>query len=369
MADETSAWEGVEIVPDKPRVPNQPIGRRRPEEERTLNAAKILAGLSGEKEQHAVRFKDLERMEQELLSRLAPSQQNVASVISKQIRSQFAAINTESKALVNEFNELFDIAQEDIDALGTEVDAEFDIFETALNGNSASIAILSASIDGVKAVWGIRTNVNGHVSGISLISSAVDGGAQTDFIIIDSSLRVVNTSGVGNYTPFAVYPTGRTVDGAFVPAGVHAEDLYVTRGNIAELAVDTVRIKGNAVTIPSVNTRTNIIYGNGVWRRLNIITLTMDYSGYVLILWNGWHGYTGVDLGVGFQHNIRLNLDYSVAFERGGIAITDYPTLAWSGYVTAGVHTVEIEWKGASPSGGADISIGNRTLSVYGVKK
>lgn len=393
MDDETSAWEGVEIAPDKPRIPNQPVGRRRPEEERTLNAAKILAGLAGEKEQHAVRFKDLERMEQELLSRLSPSQRFVADAIGKQIRSQFAAINTESKALVSDFNELFDIAKEDLEALGTEVDAEFDIFETALNGNSASIAILSASIDGVKAVWGIRTNVNGHVSGISLISSAVDGGAQTDFLIIDSSLRVVNTSGVGGYTPFAVYPTGRYVDGAFVPAGVHAEDLYVTRANIADLAVDnakianaaittakigdaeitnakigtaevgTLTIDGNAVTIPTSGT-SSIIFGNNAWQSMVNIAISLPVQSDVLLFWSIEQGYSGTIPTWGYQlRSASLGTIYD---EREGMTFgNDQPSGQWLLLdQSAGSFSAQLRWKGQN----GDIS-GKGTLTVLVVQR
>ena len=249
MSDPLNPWFGIEQASEPPKVATEHVDRRRPVEERTLRAAEVLAGFRGDQLDHAVRFRDLERFQDSILTRAIPAQEAITGELTRQIEAQTAAIDGESRALVKKFNDLFDAAAQDIDSLGEVVDANYEVYQTFLDEDYASIETFVGSIDGIQNTWAIRATVNGHVSGLSFMQEAIDGGAQSDFTIIDASLRVVNTSDVESpYTPFAVYPSGRTVNGAFVPAGVHAQDLYVTRANIADLAVDNARIATAAIS-------------------------------------------------------------------------------------------------------------------------
>jgi len=123
---------------------------------------------------------------------------------------------------------------------------------TELNGLETTVTTLSGSVDGIEGVHAIRINNNGHISGFGLISSIRDGLPVSDFIISDASFRVVNSAGAGNYTPFAVYPTTRTVDGVVVPAGVYAQDMFITRANITDAAINTAKIADAAITTAKI---------------------------------------------------------------------------------------------------------------------
>lgn len=258
MADESNPWEGVALVPEKPRAAQPPVERRSPLDERTLNQAEVLAGLRGDKSEHAVRFKDLEKIKREISKDAASfvingSGSGPLGSIGEQLAAQFAAIDTESKSLLADYNKLFDQALQGIDTLGQEVEGTFDTFETTLNGNTTAISSMTVSIDGVKAQYGIRVNNNGHISGFGLLSQLINGQPTSDFIINDASFRIVNSSGVGDFTPFAVYPTERTVDGVTVPPGVYAQDLYVTNANIASLKADKIDTRNLTVKDASGN--------------------------------------------------------------------------------------------------------------------
>ncbi|WPZ30761.1 hypothetical protein T8A63_07300 [Sulfitobacter sp. OXR-159] len=343
MADESNPWQGVALVPEQPRATQPPVERRSPLDERTLNQAEVLAGLRGDKSEHAVRFKDLENLKREVAKEVAgvgkygDTGSGRTGSVGEQIAAQFAAIDTESKALLKDYNKLFDQAMEGIETLGTEVDGKFDTFQTELDGNSTAISSLIVSVDGVKAQYGIRINNNGHISGFGLLSRLINGQPVSDFIINDATFRIVNSSGQGNFTPFAVYPTGRYVGGEYIPAGVHAQDLYVTNANIGDaqidtakikdLSVDTLKIAGNAVTGASYTKRTTSLAGNGSLRPAisGAVDIPPNTYGDVVVVCSLAQGYTSGPKTWGF----RLETQYGLIIERFNMeAINDYPTIS-----------------------------------------
>lgn len=367
MSDESQPWQGVPLVPEQPRAPQAPVERRSPLDERTLNQAEVLAGLRGDKSEHAVRFKDLENLRQEVAKEVtnfsiggAGSRQ--PGTIGERIAAQFAAIDAESKALLADYNKLFEQAMEGIDTLGEEVDGQFQTFQTELDGNSTAISSLIVSVDGVKAQYGIRINNNGHISGFGLLSRLINGQPVSDFIINDASLRVVNSSGQGNYTPFAVYPSGRYVNGAYIPAGVHAQDLYVTNANIGDaqidnakikdLSVDTIKIAGEAVTAPSYSKLTSERVGNGSFQA--VLSGGIDIPGNtradILITASLAQGYVGGTPTWGF----KIDTQFGNVLQRTGMtAVNDYPTIsAITSYNNTNSYDVTVvcvlEWLGGS---------------------
>ncbi len=284
MAD-LNPWEGVSIPGQQAAAPTPGPDRNTPLDNRAIRNMEILSGQAGEKPDHAVRFKDIEAIEARLFDVLQRNSGIFNAALARRIASQFEAIDMESKAVVGNINSSFEqleglvatFTQTFTDALDTtnvniatnyytiaQTDTAIAALETAvdsqIDGLSTSVSTLSSSVDGIEGVHAIRIDNNGYISGYGLISSLRDGLPTSDFIISDASFRVVNSAGAGNYTPFAVYPTTRTVDGVVVPAGVYAENLYVTRANvsdaainsakIAELGVETLNIADNAVTVP-----------------------------------------------------------------------------------------------------------------------
>lgn len=112
-----------------------------------------------------------------------------------------------------------------------------------INGLTTSVQTLTNTTNGIDGVYGVKVNNNGHVSGFGLISSLRSGVAVSDFIVSDASFKLVNTSGQGEYTPFAVYPTSRVVDGVTVPAGVYINQAYITSANIKTLNGDVIKAR------------------------------------------------------------------------------------------------------------------------------
>lgn len=437
MVDDLTPWAGYSQLSEADKTRPVPVERRRPQEEQALRAAEVLAGLRGDDLDKAVTFRDLERFKESTMGRLVEEQIGADGAIGKVLKSQFAAIDTESRALVDKFNKTFDDITDEVSRLDA-ADADLSItfteqignvtadleqnyytiagtnnaiaavqtllessigsvsanlsanyytrastdsaiatavntLSTTVNGNTASITSLSASIDGVEATYGVRINNNGHISGFSLISQAVAGGAQSDFIIVDSSFRVVNTSGAGSYTPLAVYPTGRTVDGTFVPAGVHAQDLYVTRANIANLAVDTAKIKdlavdtikvaGRAITAP-YSTNGPAMTGNNTWIPAGSIPMWLKGGElcYIVLTWyfdQGYATYPGPTWGFRLKENgtvfkTREGMTLGTDYASGVIQTSEFTVLPSSQNGNTRLFVYALDWKGSNSDISAD---------------
>lgn len=444
MVDDVNPWEGVSIPAEQPRRPKPKIERRDPVAERTLNNAEVLAGTRGEKLDHAVRFRDLEKLRETLQGVIAKTNDMFEGDLSAKIKGQFAAIDAESQALVAELDDAFDNIRselEDLDqltadltvyvddeladnlayiqqnyytqtwvdqtlaALETDIESEFDdtyahlnqtyytksqthsaisadtaTMQTTVNGHTATLTTLGQSVDGIETVWGVENDINGHVTGVGLISKLVEGDPVSDFIIRDSSLRVVNSQGDGDYTPFAVYPTGRTVGGVYIPPGVHAKELWVNNANIAnaaidaakirdlsvitakiaDLSVDTLKVAGEAITVPTASTG-QVRTGNDTWQIGATGTVNMPDFGRLLVFWSLEQGYAGPS-----QWAFRIKVNGTIMFERSYMdAINDYPSgthMFTNGF--SGAQNVVFEWKGL------DANISSRCyLSLLGRMK
>lgn len=291
--------------------------------------------------------------------------------IASSIATLQAQLNTTNATLQNSY---YTIAQTN-SAIATAQTS----LQTQINGLSTSLTVLQEATDGIEAVYGVRVNNNGHVSGFGLISSLRDGQPTSDFIVSDASLRLVNSQGQGNFTPFAVFPTGRWVDGVFVPAGVHAQNLFVTRANIADAAinsakiadasVETLKIGPNAVTVPVAEERWDTIVGQGQWSTgVSSVGFTLPIASRVVMLWTGVNNYTPYQqqaVGVRFVHNgtwvIASRLTNSGI---SGLA-TDWPTFSTSVVLAAGSHWIQVDWWG----GNSNLRLGQRSLFVMGAMR
>lgn len=352
-------WAGVQIERDAPPMRDMGIDRRGPVDERTLDKVEVLSGARGPKLDHAVRFRDLDVIFGDLQRTMRDLSAPVFGDLSRQIQGQFQAIDSESKALLQFFNDAFDRTGENIETVKTEL-------ETTQDGLSTSITQLQQTANGIDAVYGIRINNNGHVSGFGLISQLRNGQPVSDFIISDASFRIVNSSGAGNYTPFAVYPTGRIVDGHAVPAGVHAQDLYVTRANISVAAIDTARIANAAITNAKIGnlevdtikiadgaiSKVAVAQANGIFATANV---SLSHSGTVSAVASFVQG-TGKN-----GHIWRLYIAGQQVASAAPIEGTT-GTLTGGRFLSAGNHTCYIQ---CDTSGGDAAA----AITVFGLMK
>lgn len=148
---------------------------------------------------------------------------------------------------------------------------------TVLNGNVATVQQHAQSINGIEAQWTIKTDVNGHVAGIGLMND----GKSSSFVV-NATDFVVARPGYADRVPFQINSSGIFFNGtvsfandagkldgvagstvvANAAAGASAGSAigYWVRPNTTlidgnkiytgDAYVDTLQIKGNAVTVP-----------------------------------------------------------------------------------------------------------------------
>jgi len=106
----------------------------------------------------------------------------------------------------------------------------------------------------------VKIDTNGYVSGFGLASTANNANPFSEFIIRADKFSVASPSGPGiaPVVPFIVNTTTETINGVSVPPGAYMDAAYIKNGTIVaakigNLEVNTLKIKGKAVTIPVSN--------------------------------------------------------------------------------------------------------------------
>lgn len=125
--------------------------------------------------------------------------------------------------------------------------------------------------------------------------------------------------------------------------------LIVRTANIQDLAVDTLRIKDNAVTIPVTSTGATLI-GDGTFKLAAYIDFAIPYGGDVLFIWNFRQGYSTFP-GPTWAFQLRYGVYGAIIDERLPMgATTDYPT---GSYLLKNVgasngQSFSLHWRGSS---------------------
>ena len=120
--------------------------------------------------------------------------------------------------------------------------SRIDTVSTTVDGHTSSIQTQQQSINGLNAQYTVKVDVGGRVSGFGLASSST----QSDFAVRADKFYIAPPEGTGKGdAPFIVTTTPQVIDGVTVPAGT-----YINAAYIAKASIDTLHIKGNAVTVP-----------------------------------------------------------------------------------------------------------------------
>ena len=142
-----------------------------------------------------------------------------------------------------------------------------------------TLATTVAGPNGATAQYTVKTDANGYVAGFGLSNTSnTAGGATSEFIIVADkfSIAPVNTSNTDNDgSPFFHRTTSTIINGETIPAGTYMKDAYIHNAS-----VNTLKIAGNAVTVPVsaftagtfTNTQTNL------WQSAQSISLTTSGS-------------------------------------------------------------------------------------------
>lgn len=179
-----------------------------------------------------------------------------------------------------------------------------------LKTQTATIQQQAQTIDGIQAKWTVKINNNGYAAGFGLISTPNNGAIVSAFMV-DADAFVVGKAGT-NIKPIVSVSGGQTVEGIYYPESgtylntawiskasigtAHINDAainsakiqdgaitnakignaqittakigdgQITSAKIGVAEVDTLRIKGNAVTVPYAYTDTTSVNQNSLVR-------------------------------------------------------------------------------------------------------
>lgn len=252
-----------------------------------VNANSILtAALNGERQKNQAES-DLSFARQELsshaeagllseasarLTLAATVGQNEAALISEQqVRAtQTEALSQRIDTLVASSGGANALVQDEALARATADAAQASAIQTVQarldTGDYAAVKTeSSASVNKLGVLEGrntVKLDVNGYVSG----TESVNNGTVSSFTILADKFLVARPDASG--TPVAMF--GATVLNGVNTVGINGNllvegSVIITRANIVDLAVDTLQIAGNAVTLPVAAEQTvsvNLGYGN-----------------------------------------------------------------------------------------------------------
>jgi predicted phage tail protein len=109
-----------------------------------------------------------------------------------------------------------------------------------------NFAASATALGNLQGQWTVKLDNNGNVSGFGLASTSPNGVPHSKFAVAANQFSIAPPSGGTGVVPFQAFTTNTTINGAFVPAGV-----YITDAFIRSAQIDTLKIAGNAVTVPS----------------------------------------------------------------------------------------------------------------------
>ena len=159
------------------------------------------------------------------------------------------------------------------------------------NTNTVTLQQQAEVIDGIQAKWTVKINNNGYAAGFGLISTPNNGAIVSAFMV-DADAFVVGKAGT-NIKPIVSVSGGQTVEGIYYPesgtylntawiskasigtahigdsaitsakiqngaiTNAKIENGAITNAKIGVAEIDTLRIRGRAVTVPYYYTDTN----------------------------------------------------------------------------------------------------------------
>lgn len=118
------------------------------------------------------------------------------------------------------------------------------------NFNSSGISIetnatvTASNVSGLQGQYTVKIDNNGYVTGFGLASTAVNGTPFSDFIVRADRFSISNPSGpsIAPRTPFIVTTTSSVLNGVSVPAGVYIDSAAIQNGSIVNAKIGNATI-------------------------------------------------------------------------------------------------------------------------------
>lgn len=290
---------------------------------------------------------------------------STVSALSSSVSTQFAQVNKNISAVQTQQSTTANTVAAQATSIST--------LQANLNDTTASIqteAQTRANADGaLQAQYTVKVDTNGYVSGFGLASTANNAAPLSRFIVRADEFAIGSPSGPGiaAITPFIVYTTPQNINGATVQPGV-----YMNAATIAQASIGTLLLGGNAVTVPVSYESFSVVTGGQVSKNgsggfngnpATVATLTFtvaDAQAVTQILVFAAQGTTNGNAYLG-----ELLVDGSQVASTGGYDFDNNFTMAWSGTLGIGTHTVQMLWGAEATT----MTLGTRSIMIIGCKR
>ena len=274
----------------------------------------------------------------------ASADQALASSLSQvqaRLGSAESAIVTEQKARAS--------ADQSLASSISQVQARLDTGDFAAVKTQSSVT--ASKVSGLESRWSVKTQTaqNGKtvVGGLELIAN----GQTSEFGILADKLILYRPDGGG---PKQVFAVGR-VNGTntLVLDGAVIADQVISARMIGDAQLGTLKLAGNAVTVPVTASRYDRIWG----AQGTIIDLWvyLPFAATLLAFYNGGQGFPYGDR----TWNVVMYIDDEGVMSAGGMKTLDTVAMSASRWREAGWHRVRVD---ASNDGA--VSVNGRTLTA-----
>lgn len=137
----------------------------------------------------------------------------------------------------------------------------------------------------------------------------------------------------------------------------------ITNAKIGTAAVDTLQIDGEAVMVPRVWFDGSSTYGSNSTVTLKTYNFTLPYAANVLMIATGTQAYYATVPDTTF--NLYLDGTLVTGVSNGGGYPNTTPVISRTQYLSAGSHSLVLQWSGAS----SNVWIANKSISILGIMR
>ncbi|WLP08575.1 phage tail protein [Pseudomonas putida] len=285
----------------------------------------------------------------------------------KRIDGLYTAVGDANAAIQNEAT-----ARTNAD---TALSQQIQTTQSSLGDTNASVQQISTAQTGlnnrVNAQYSIKVAVTQSgvyaLGGIGVGIQNQNGVLQSVVAVLADRFAVINATGDGFVSPFAVQGGQVFMNDSFIRdasiTNAKIANAAITSAKIGVAEVDTLRIRGNAVTVPVAATSAGNVVGGGVgqWRDLIAVGVQMDEAGYITAQYSCYQGF-----GSGIRkYQFRMEINGLVIAEGGGDWADGFPNLMGSIGVGVGYFVITVKWWGEN----SGVNVQNHTLYAMGTKR
>ncbi|WP_082416228.1 phage tail protein [Pseudomonas sp. NBRC 111127] len=247
--------------------------------------------------------------------------------------------------------------------------------QSSLGATNASVQQISTAQTGlnnrVNAQFSIKVAVTQSgvyaLGGIGVGIQNQNGVLQSVVAVLADQFAVINAAGNGYVSPFAIQGGQVFMNDAFIRDGsiINAKiaNGAITSAKIGVAEIDTLRIRGNAVTVPvSASSPGNVLgAGVGQWQNLVAVGVQMDEGGFITAQYSCYQGF-----GSGIRkYQFQMDINGLVIAEGGGDWADGFPNLMGSIGVGPGYFVITVKWWGENTG----VGVRNHNLFAMGTKR